>query len=242
MFEGVPELILGPEELEFSPKIKRSNQIYLGLSIKTDRADCEIDLKSIELESLIQNQKFQGKKIVYCSFGTFYRDSMKLILNFIERLMIATKEMENVFFVLSVNKLVIETLRAKYEIKSNMVFYSKVDQLLVLKNADVHITHGGFGSIKESIFFEVPMLVYPLDLRFDQNGNGLKVTYHKIGLNGTLATDSSAEIRYKILELLENTKYKTTVKLLSENVKKTYTDSSITKMLTQLININLNEN
>ena len=44
------------------------------------------------------------------------------------------------------------------------------------------INHGGLGTIKECIYFGVPMIVFPM-MR-DQPGNAARVAYHGLGIVG----------------------------------------------------------
>src|SRR6185312_13746791 len=86
----------------------------------------------------------------------------------------------------------------------------------VLSRADVFITHGGINSVHDAIRHKVPMIVYPLDPTYDQNGNSSRVVYHKLGLRGDLDKDSVNDIREKIIaaqdyrknfNLFDSTKY-----------------------------------
>ena len=55
-----------------------------------------------------------------------------------------------------------------------------IPQIRVLSKAAVHITHGGFTSVRESIETEVPMIVIPFDA--DQPGNAARIVYHNLGV------------------------------------------------------------
>ena len=65
LFRDIPELILAPIELELSPKIKRENQIYLGLSLVSNRVDTMLDDNFANQFSKIIEQKntFQCKQL-----------------------------------------------------------------------------------------------------------------------------------------------------------------------------------
>jgi UDP:flavonoid glycosyltransferase YjiC (YdhE family) len=117
----------------------------------------------------------------------------------------------------------------------NVHFFSKVPQLLVLKNADLHITHGGLGSIKESIYYQVPMLVYPLDLVYDQNGNGLKVEHHGLGLRGIFNQDKPPAITDKLTRLLEDKTFKDNIGKFNQDLSDKYPANFILSTITELI-------
>lgn len=66
-------------------------------------------------------------------------------------------------------------------------------QIDLLRRARVAITHGGLGTVKECIFFGVPMVVFPLS--HDQPDNARRVVHHGLGTRGDLATFSAESIR-----------------------------------------------
>ncbi|MFD2520203.1 glycosyltransferase [Emticicia soli] len=223
MFRGVPELIAAPLEFEVSPNVKQEWQHYLGLCTRLKRKDTELDNSFVELWPDIKHNRAKGQKIIYCSFGTYYNGPNKTLLDFVENLLNAIAEIGNIKLLISVNSLIIETARAIKEISPNVYFFSRVPQLEVLKETDLFITHGGLGSIKEAIDNEVPLLVYPLDLKYDQNGNGLKVELHKIGLRGNFAFETKLDIKRKIEELLLNASFKKHIKEMKNASNKNYT-------------------
>src|SRR5262249_16583145 len=65
-------------------------------------------------------------------------------------------------------------------------------QLEMLKRASVMLTHGGINSVKESIFFGVPMIVFPMGR--DQPGVAARVVYHGLGVRGNRSTASAKQI------------------------------------------------
>lgn len=74
-----------------------------------------------------------------------------------------------------------------------------LNQDAVLSAADIFITHGGLNSIHDAMRWKVPMIVYPIDENYDQNGNASRVVYHGLGLRGDFDRDSIDDIRNKIL-------------------------------------------
>ncbi|AEI47362.1 glycosyltransferase [Runella slithyformis] len=219
-FKGVPEFLLIPIEFEFSEKIKLPWQNYLGLSINEKPIYEDLDIEYYEDWTEIVQIK---KPIIYCSFGTFYSGPEDKLFNFIEKLIDVRKELD-LTFIISTNSQNLKNRIKKKAINSFYV-YNKVPQLQVLKKASIYICHGGMGSIKESIFYGVPLLVYPLDLNYDQSGNGLKVVYHEIGLRGDFIFDNANDIIEKIKELLNNNKYSQKIKKLQKQINTSYNDN-----------------
>lgn len=229
LFENVPELILAPIELEFSKSIRRKNQLYIGLCQNIHRKDTLIDKDFFsQINSILKSKKENKYDLVYVSFGSYFTsiDEHKYIISFCLYLIKAFQN-KPILFVVSVKKEIIETIKRYTIIPSNFFFFTRVPQLDVLKEADLFITHGGLGSIKEAVFSKVPMLVYPLDLSWDQKGNAQKIEFHQIGLGGNFKSDGLKEIEDKILKLLSNTVYKQNIKVLSEKCSSVETHTTI---------------
>ena len=47
------------------------------------------------------------------------------------------------------------------ELPENISVFSHVDQIAVLKEADVFVSHSGMNSVNESLYFEVPLVMLP---------------------------------------------------------------------------------
>jgi UDP:flavonoid glycosyltransferase YjiC (YdhE family) len=236
-FANVPEILLVPLEFELSSEVKKENQHYLGLCIRENRKDTELDLEFGEKWPFILNRKQAGDRIVYCSFGTFYTGSDTILLAFVTKLLEAIFEIPGIQLVCSVNNLVIETLKVRHSTAQNVHFFKRVPQLRVLEVSDVHITHGGLGSVKESIFFKVPMLVYPLDLHYDQNGNGLKVEQHGLGLRGVFDRERTANMKAKICRLLEDSMFKESITRFQEACLANYSSDKVKNILDELLTV-----
>ncbi|WP_259015393.1 glycosyltransferase [Emticicia fluvialis] len=234
MFRGVPELIAAPLEFEFSPHVRQEWQHYLGLCTRSQRQDTELDTSFAELWPDIKKHRANGQKIIYCSFGTYYAGPDRTLLNFVSNLVEVIHELGNIQLIISVNRFVIETFKSQLKAGGNICFFSRVPQLEVLKESDLLITHGGLGSIKEAIEFGVPMLVYPLDMHYDQNGNGLKVEYHGIGLRGNFAYERTNDMKSKIERLLNHAVFKEKTTESLQKIKSCYSHQRNQVILNQL--------
>ncbi|NIJ52987.1 glycosyltransferase [Dyadobacter arcticus] len=208
LFKDIPEIILVPEEFEFRLGGAKHYQFYLGLCQREGRVDTELDALFSEAWPDILKRKDNGERIIYCSFGTFFEGADRSLLNFVKLLSIALKGFENTHLVCSVNKYVIGALKSEGFDSDRVSLFSRVPQPTVLQNATAFITHGGMGGIKESIFYQVPMLVFPLDFSYDQNDNALKVEYHQLGIRGVFQYERVDGIKKKLKEILENKTYR----------------------------------
>jgi UDP:flavonoid glycosyltransferase YjiC (YdhE family) len=233
-FDNVPELVLAPLEFEFSTKIKKNFQYYLGLCTRKDRIETEIDSSFTNTWNNIVLQRQSGKKLIYCSFGTYYLGSDKTLFHFVERLVNVVEKLDATLLIISVNNLVSQTILSKMRCNSTF-FFTRVLQMEVLKNSDLFITHGGMGSIKESVEYEVPMIVYPLDPIYDQNGNAFKVEFHGIGLRGNFDKETDLGLENKIKEVFKNDFFKDKIKAFSRNIKIKYLKENIVNDLHNLL-------
>lgn len=237
LFDNIPEVLLAPVELELSPSVKLPTQHYLGLCLNKDRIDLGVDVNFPQRFQYLLNKRKEGVKIIYCSFGTFYEDSNPMVLQFLNNLLTAITNLTmQVEFIFSIKSPIKQTLLYQRSLAPNVHFFSKVPQLQVLENADLHITHGGLGSIKESIYYEVPMLVYPLDLTYDQNGNGLKVEHHGLGLRGVFNQDKPEAITQKIIKLLAERSFKQKIAEFNQNIQSKYPGNFISQTISKIIN------
>ncbi|WP_266366909.1 glycosyltransferase [Tellurirhabdus rosea] len=235
LLANVPEILLAPIAFEFSPQIRKPNQHYLGLCMREHRQDTELDPAFAAAWPQIKSGLSKGQRLIYCSFGTFYQGPDRTLLTFIESLLEVVSSLENVQLVCSVNHLVIQTVRAWHRQPGNVWFFSRVPQLQVLQQADIFITHGGFGSIKESIYYEVPMLVYPLDPHYDQPGNALKVAHHGLGLRGVFHTEGTIQLRDKLQRLLDDKAFKARLRQFKNDIETSHNDVEITQTLNSLL-------
>ena len=103
----------------------------------------------------------------------------------------------------------------------SLKMYLFVPQAEILSKSNYFLTHGGLNSLKEAIYYEVPMLVYPLE--GDQFGNAQKVKFHQLGIHGNIHKDSTLVIRNAIENLIkDNNKYKLKLAEFSKTIKENY--------------------
>jgi MGT family glycosyltransferase len=85
----------------------------------------------------------------------------------------------------------------------NVYVRNHVNQLEVLKHADLFITHGGMNSVNEGLFNHVPLCIYPFQAEQDE------VAYRvvELGCGEILENMSEAEIKIKVRKILRNKEY-----------------------------------
>lgn len=194
---NVNVLILAPSSLEFPNRLLKSNERYLDIPIDRN----EDYLFSSNYQDFIKRSKelkAEGKKLIYCSFGTLGVLNGRKIIKFAQRLFSVLKNESQWQLIFSTGGIEFDNT------PSNVFLFSQVPQLDLLRNCDLMITHGGLTSIKECIQQNVPMLVYPINTKGDQKGNAARVVANKLGLRGVIELDSSSDIRRKISKLLSH--------------------------------------
>ena len=182
---GVPELVLCPEAFDF-PRAPRAERHYVE----------SIDLSRRE-EPLDPARLPSDKPLVYCAFGgQRYRTEDKRA--FFARLLSVMRERPGWHLLLSLGRHLHESELGLCP--NNVTIVESAPQLAVLRRAQVMITHGGLGSIKECILHAVPMLVVPLDI--DQPGNAARVLHHGLGLCADVRETSAASLLEQLEQLM----------------------------------------
>jgi MGT family glycosyltransferase len=101
--------------------------------------------------------KLSSESMIYISLGTVFNEKIDLFKLFIDTFN-TTKH--QVIISTGNNEAVYQYLKS-INISSNIHIYKFVDQLEVLSKASFFITHAGFNSIYEGLYFTVPMLMIP---------------------------------------------------------------------------------
>ena len=186
---------------EFQPYSKTFSDkyVFVGPSI---RPKCDIFEKTRE-------------KLVYISMGTVNNNMTNLYKNCIEAFINSDYQV-----VLSVGSQVDINELEEYVIKSDsraqFHLLSYVDQIAVLEKADVFLTHCGMNSVSESLYFKVPLVMYPQTN--EQKGVAFRV--NELGAGIYLNSESISDIQMAAKELLQQSKYKEQANVISNSFSK----------------------
>lgn len=149
------------------------------------------------------------EKLIYISMGTvvnnnvkFYHDSIKAFAN------------TNYQVIMSVGNLV--DMKEFENLPENINVYQSVDQIAVLSKADVFISHCGMNSVNESLYYGVPLVMYPQTP--EQGGVANRVEQLKAGI--LLKKSNAANIRNAVETLLNNEEYRKNAQCISDGFKK----------------------
>jgi len=190
---GFTQLVLCPGEFEIGEPVTQPNMHYVESSIRAGTGVRDI-FSTYRIPA--------SKKILYASMGSQalrHKDAADLFFNKILRIM-DQPALEEVHLILNVNaeydqkKLVI--------IPGNVTILEWAPQIDILQVASAAIIHGGLGSVKECIYFGVPMIVFPQG--HDQPANARRIVYHQLGFADDINTVTENELQSYILSVLKD--------------------------------------
>lgn len=216
-FENIPEFVTSPQELEFTQS-KAPHQHYLGPLIDSGRKQTE--KAGTDYQTFLR----PGCPVIYCSLGTLYEHAKKEkpIYCLFSALIEVARTMPDYEFVISLKQ---EFAQKFTDVPVNVHFFDRVPQLDVLAGCKLFVTHGGLQSLKESIAYRVPMLVYPV--WWDQFGYAARVAYYGLGLTGKLGKDRPKAMKQKMERLLANPAFRANLDKFEATVSQKYSSEKI---------------
>jgi MGT family glycosyltransferase len=176
----------------------------VDLEVAAERHDHEPDVHYAEASVDLERKSERAfpwdlldpkRKLLYVSLGSqTYRSDRDRITAFLRATGEAFVGREDWQVVIATGGL----LRAEeLAAPSGILVFGWAPQLDLLRQARVAVTHGGLGTVKECIFFGVPMVVFPLS--HDQPDNARRVVHHGLGTRGDLGAFSPETIYSLVL-------------------------------------------
>lgn len=213
-----PDVYFCPRIFDFPPA--HTKRIYLGACLDLERVESVFDFGSLPAEC----------PLVYVSMGThaaYYRGKT---LPFLRKVFRAAEGLPNVQFIVAAGKgRMVDDIGPT---PPNVVVKEFVPQLAVLKRASLVITNGGLGTVKECIWFGVPMIVVPC--AYDQFGNAARVEFHQIGVMAHSRRISASELINLVLKCLGDGNLKKRIASMGEGFRSsTEFESTVIALLTQ---------
>jgi len=196
-YTKTPIVTITMKELEF-PHKPNQNLRYLGPMVFAKRDDDSANATIILSE--VFEQKKVGKKIIYCTLGSF----KKADISFLKNLIKAVENQDDYFLMISLGKLI--HINELGNLPDNVRAFNWLPQLKILQQSDCCINHGGTHTVYECVHFSVPMLVYS-GKNFDQNGTAARIAYHGLGIMGDKDLDGPIEINSNITDILSNNSF-----------------------------------
>jgi zeaxanthin glucosyltransferase len=177
-------LVLAPRCFDFPGEPGR--ETFLGPALDLERAEIAFAWDWIDPD----------KRVVLCAFGSqtqLYRD----LARFLQQLAGAFEDLPDHQLVIAAGAHAPElerVVRAR-----NVLVVKRAPQVQLLARAALFITHCGLSSIKEAVWFGVPMLLCPMVN--DQAGNAARIRYHGAGDFAPRASLDQTALRRAVLRL-----------------------------------------
>ncbi len=147
--------------------------------------------------------------LVYISMGTVNNDMLPFYKNCISALADTDYQV-----IMSVGNLVsIDDFGA---LPKNISILSHVDQIAVLQKADVFISHCGMNSVNESLYFGVPLIMFP---QTSEQG-GVAERVHQLGAGVKLNKTDIVSIRDTVNSVLSNNSFKQNANSIADGFKR----------------------
>ena len=200
-----PEIVLGPQVIDFTRRASQHTRLYIGACVDIDRVEDSFDWSRVD----------DDRPIVYCAVGSHggywnAENSLRLLESVIE----AFKTRPEFQLLLQITD---ENVRERLApLPDNVLAASWFPQLQVLSRASLMISHGGFGTVREALFYGVPMIIFPRGV--DQPGNAARVTWSRVGLMGDIRSVTPTSIG-AMLETIEKQRYRDNAMKLSESLQ-----------------------
>ncbi len=147
--------------------------------------------------------------LIYISLGTvlnqnrhFYQNCIQALADVDCQIIMSVGEKTDIF---SFGKL-----------PDNFKVYPKVEQLKVLQQTDVFITHCGMNSISESLYFGVPSVLFPLHSEQVMVANRVA----ELNAGKRLKSSTASSIREIVLQILNDISYKRNAEVISKSLQK----------------------
>jgi len=148
------------------------------------------------------------EKLIYISMGTVVNDMAALYRKCIKAFADTDYQV-----ILSVGDLV--DVKELGEIPDNISVHSHVDQIAVLAKADAFLTHCGMNSVNESLYYGVPLVMYPQTS--EQGGVANRVM--QVGAGIMLEKTSPEAIRGAVETILGDSTYRDAATVISDGFK-----------------------
>ncbi len=161
------------------------------------------------IRSATQEIEKKKDKLVYISMGTVNNDMMPFY-----KACISAFENTPYQVIMSVGNLV--AIDGFGNLPENISVFSYVDQIAVLKKADIFVSHSGMNSISESLYFEVPLVMLPQTT--EQKGVAERVLEFRAGIK--LDKLDGFSVLSAVNKIFSDSTYKKNAKKVAEGFKR----------------------
>jgi UDP:flavonoid glycosyltransferase YjiC (YdhE family) len=201
-----PELVLGSQCIDFPQQKPSYSRVYAGASVDDKRSEEAFDWSRIDSQ----------RPVIYCAIGShggYWNQANRRRL--IEAVVLSAKTHPHWQFLLQLPGQ--DNLADLGPLPGNTLAAAWFPQLQALQRADLIICHGGFGTLREALFYGVPLIIFPLGV--DQPGNAARVVYHQLGLAGDICRVSPQQISAMIETVMGDPGFRDRVLQFSQSLK-----------------------
>ena len=144
------------------------------------------------LDHISLEQKPHKKKLIYISMGTVNHNYPEFYQNCIEAF-------RNTDYLVVISAGENTDLSVMQDIPKPIRIYASVNQLQILQTADVFLTHCGMNSVSESLYYNVPMVMFP------QTSEQKGVAHRTFDIGaGIYLNDTTPESIFQAVETVRN--------------------------------------
>lgn len=158
------------------------------------------------VSKVIVEPKERKKKLIYISLGTINNKN----INFYKNCINAFKDFD-VYVIMSVGRNT--DIKSLGYIPNNFEVKNSVEQIVILQEADVFITHCGMNSVNESLYYGVPMVLFPQ--HSEQRMVANRVTY--LGAGIMLKKNKPEDIKGSVFKVMNDNEYEENAIKLSKS-------------------------
>ncbi len=148
-------------------------------------------------------------KLIYISMGTVVNDSLEFFKS-----CIAAFSNTEYQVIMSVGDII--DIKDLGDIPDNISVQKFVDQISVLNKADVFLSHCGMNSVNESLYYKVPLVMYPQT----REQEGVAARVEQVGAGMLLKKPSSDSIRETVEQVMNTPSYRENAAAISEGFRK----------------------
>jgi len=196
----LPELVACPYELEIEGGPVPKNIHYIGPSIRKGSGAEQLALLA---------HRSQNRRVIYCSLGSQAISYPGACASFYQKIIgiMRHESMQDYHLMLAAD--IKHAQACPSGVPSNVTIEKWLPQVDILKIASLAVIHGGMGTVKECIYYGVPMLIFPLDR--DQPSNGRRVVHHGLGVMDQIEKVTEDQLLSQILYVLKSKDIRTNI-------------------------------
>ena len=153
-----------------------------------------------------------NRRLFFVSLGTLFNNELEPYLKIIEAIRLYNSQSgEKLYSIISTGQKCYDQLEMLISsknliLKNDTILVPSAPQIEILKRASLFLTHAGYGSIHEALYFGVPMIAMPISADQPLNAQHLEKIL-KVCIRIDYKSSKSVEIKDTIEKILTNSSY-----------------------------------